>query len=314
MRPCARCPFQASLVLAFAVSILMVAPGWGDEPSLERLHEAQRTTPANVDASTTQEPETTAPGLGLSPKERLRLLTQRFLDRITSSQGTNATAIIGRFQVQTEYRDLRAGDQAEWRNTARVDLPIGRRFLIRADVPYYNARFDQSDPSHTWVSGLGNAFIRMGALVYDAPALKVFAGGDVGFPTADSGELGNEKYTLGPGFAIGAPVPDWGIMLFWRFQQVVSVGGDPDTREVDYSRFRFRFVKPLSEDWWVHAEPEVRIDWTRGARTAVLSQFEIGRKMDKHWRLFTRPAVGFSGDHVPGTYDWFIRFGVRYMF
>jgi len=27
-----------------------------------------------------------------------------------------------------------------------------------------------------------------------------------------------------------------------------------------------------------------------------------------------RPAVGFSGDGVPGSYDWFIRIGVRYMF
>ena len=181
-------------------------------------------------------------------------------------------------------------------------------------MPFYNATFDPAHASSTWVSGLGDVFVRMGYLAYNTPSLRVLVGGDVVFPTSEKDELGKSKYSLGPGFAISAPVPEWGVMLFWRFQQLVSVGGDPSTRDVDLTRLRFRFSKPLSEKWWVHAEPEIRIDWTNGAKTAVLSQFEIGRKLDDHWRLFMRPAVGISGNDVPGAYDWFIRIGVRYMF
>jgi hypothetical protein len=247
------------------------------------------------------------------PVDLLREQAQRLLDRITAENGINPTAIIGRFQLQTEYRDLR-DSRAQWRNVARADLPIGERFLIRTNVAYYNAAFKPSDPSHTWQSGLGDVYVRLGALVYDTPALRLFVGGDVIFPTADNDELGRSKYSVGPGFAVSAPVPEWGMALFWRFQHVVSVGGDPSEADVDYSRFRFRFARPLSETWWVHAEPEVRIDWTNGARTAVLSQFEVGRKLDDRWRLFMRPAVGLTRTDVPGSYDWLVRFGVRYMF
>jgi hypothetical protein len=247
------------------------------------------------------------------PVDLLRAQVQRTLDRITAENGNNATAIVGRFQFQTEYRDLH-GNRAALRNVARLDLPIGERFLIRTDVPFYYAKFNPSDASNTWVSGVGDIFVRMGALVYDTPGLRLFAGGDVIFPTANTDETGRSKYSVGPGIAISAPLPEWGVMLFWRFQQVVSVGGDPSAQDVDYTRLRFRFAKPLSPDWWVHAEPEIRIDWANAAKTAVLSQFEIGRKLDGHWRLFMRPAIGVSGNDVPGAYDWFIRFGVRYMF
>ena len=316
-----------SITLATAMLCLAAPLGWGQEPQLEDLPpEVSGQSPQKKPGVPTpdsregraapegSEPEApTGHPLLHSLDQLVHAQAQRLLDLTTAGNGDNATAIIGRFQLQTEYRDLN-GNLAALRNVARVDLPIGQKFLIRTDVPFYNAKFNPSDASNTWVSGVGDIFVRMGALVYDTPGLKLFVGGDVIFPTSDEDELGRKKYTLGPGFAVSAPIPEWGAVLFWRFQHVVSVGGDPSTQDVDYSRFRFRFAKPLSEDWWVHAEPEIRIDWANGAKTAVLSQFEIGRRLDEHWRLFMRPAIGVSGNDVPGAYDWFIRFGVRYMF
>lgn len=295
---------------------LSASPGWGQDPRPEQPEESGPAGQTEQGAPPTggREPETPQTSHPLMrPVDLLRAQAQQLLDRITAENGNNETAIVGRFQLQTEYRDLH-GNQAALRNVARVDLPIGQKFLIRTDVPFYYAKFNPSDASNTWVSGVGDIFVRMGALVYDTPGLKLLAGGDVIFPTANTDETGRSKYSVGPGIAISAPVPELGVMLFWRFQQVVSVGGDPSAQDVDYTRLRFRFSKPLSANWWVHAEPEIRIDWANGAKTAVLSQFEIGRKLDNHWRLFMRPAVGVTNNDVPGAYDWFIRLGVRYMF
>lgn len=296
---------------------LTAAPGWGEGSKPDRLEESGLAgRPEQSGGATPGTPAEPPPARHplMVPVDLLREQAQRTLDRITAENGTNETAIVGRFQLQTEYRDLRDSNQAQLRNVARFDLPIGDRFLVRTDVPFYNARFTPSDASSTWSGGLGDVFIRMGALVYDTPGLKLFAGGDVIFPTSESDELGTNKYSLGPGIAISAPVPEWGMVTFFRFQHIVSVGGDPGEKDTELTRLRFRFSKPLSENWWVHAEPEVRIDWNSKATTAVLSQFEIGRKLDHHWRLFMRPAVGITGNDVPGAYDWFIRFGVRYMF
>jgi hypothetical protein len=319
--------------------LCLAAPlGWGQEPQLEDLppevsgQKKQSAEGAEPPGQTKQgipptdghegrteseggEPEAPQTRHPLMfPVDLLRAQVQRTLDRITAENGNNETAIVGRFQLQTEYRDLRDSNQALLRNVARFDIPIGDRFLIRTDVPFYNARFTPSDASSTWSDGLGDIFIRMGALVYDRPGMKLFAGGDVIFPTAEQDELGQNKYSLGPGIAISAPVAEWDLMTFFRFQHIVSIGGDPSEKDVDLTRLRFRFSKSLSEKWWVHAEPEVRIDWNTKASTAVLSQFEIGRRLDHHWRLFMRPAVGITGNDVPGSYDWFIRLGVRYMF
>jgi hypothetical protein len=320
---------RRSVACVVAVYCLSASPGWGQEPQLKDLPpEVSGQSPqkkpgvptpdsregrAAPEGSEPEAPPQTGHSLLHSVDLLVRAQAQRLLDLTTAGNGDNATAIVGRFQLQTEYRDLR-GNQAILRNVARVDLPIGERFLIRMDVPFYNARFTPSDASHTWTGGLGDVFIRLGARVYNTPALQLFAGSEVVFPTSDEDELGRKKYSLGPGIAISAPIPEWGAMLFWRFQHIVSVGGDPSEKDVDQTRLRFRFAKPLSANWWVHAEPEIRIDWTNGAKTAVLSQFEIGRRLDDHWRLFMRPAVGVTNNDVPGAYDWFIRFGVRYMF
>lgn len=294
---------------------LTATQGWGQDSQPDRPEESGPAGQTEQNAPPTDEREPgTQPASPVNPETNpLRAQEQRLLDRITAGNGNNETAIVGRFQLSTEYRDLH-GNQAAVRNVARVDLPIGNRYLIRIDVPFYNAKFNQNDASNTWVSGVGDIFIRVGALVYDRPGLRLFAGSDVIFPTANTDETGANKYSVGPGIAVSAPVPEWGVMLFWRFQQIVSVGGDPSAQDVDYTRLRFRFAKSLSPNWWVHAEPEIRIDWTNGAKTSVLSQFEIGRKLDDHWRLFMRPAVGVTNNDVPGAYDWFIRFGVRYMF
>jgi hypothetical protein len=306
-----------TVACAVAMLCLTAASGWGQGSKPDRAEESGQAGRPEQSAPPTAEREPEAPQTGhplVRLADSLRAQAQRTLDRIAAENGNNETAIVGRFQVQTEYRDLRDSNQALLRNVARFDIPIGDRFLIRTDVPFYNARFTPSDASSTWSDGLGDIFIRMGALVYDSPGMKLFAGGDVIFPTSEQDELGQNKYSLGPGIAISAPVAEWDLMTFFRFQHIVSIGGDPSEKDVDLTRLRFRFSKSLSENWWVHAEPEVRIDWNSKASTAVLSQFEIGRKLDHHWRLFMRPAVGITGNDVPGSYDWFIRLGVRYMF
>jgi hypothetical protein len=43
-------------------------------------------------------------------------------------------------------------------------------------------------------------------------------------------------------------------------------------------------------------------------------EFEVGKRLDEHFRAWVRPAVGLWGAGIPGAYDWFTQVGIRYIF
>lgn len=244
-------------------------------------------------------------------REAISTMASRLLNLQTGDLGINGAAIIGRAQLSTEYRDRRDGS-IQLENVARVDVPITDRFLLRADVPHLG--FDPNTAGGSTQSGFGDISFRVGGQVWRAPEFMVLAGTDIILPSASHPDLGRGKYQVGPAVAVAIPIAGLNSIMQPVAQQVVSLGGDSSRQDVNYSRMKIGFDTPWGQNWWTTVEPNFFIDWTQKAKTAMNLEFEVGRKLGEHYRVWLRPAVGLWGTGVPGAYDWFTQVGIRYMF
>ena len=245
-------------------------------------------------------------------KALLSNISDRLLNVLSGDNGTNRTAIIGRFQISGEFRERRDGS-AQVENVERLDIPIGDRLIIRTDVPFVG--LDPQASGSTSLSGLGDISARLGGQVWARPAFTTFFEGQVVFPTASDPDLGRGKYQFVPGLTFSIPIQSLDTVFFPAVQQFISVGGDPSRNNVQYTKLGLEFTTTWANNlWWTTIEPDLYVDWTQKGKTAMNLEFEVGRRLGDHFRVWLRPAVGLWGTGVPGAYDWFTQFGIRYMF
>ena len=245
-------------------------------------------------------------------KEALSTMANRLLNILTTDNGTNRTAVIGRAQLSSEYRDRR-GSGVSLSNVARVDVPLATNLLWRTDADL--SWFDPQTSGSNSVAGIGDVSTRLGARIWERPAFTAFFEFQVVFPTAGNDNLGRGKYQLVPGLTFSLPISRLDTGFFPGIQQSVSVGGDPSRNDVNFTKLSFEFTTPWANNlWWTTVEPDLIVDWTQKAKTAMNLEFEAGRRLGNHFRIWLRPAVGLWGTGVPGAYDWYAQIGIRYMF
>jgi len=239
-------------------------------------------------------------------------ISNRLLNVLSGDNGTNRTAIIGRFQISGEYREQRDGS-ARVENVERLDIPIGDRLIFRTDVPFMG--LDQRVSGSTSVSGLGDISARLGGQIWARPAFTTFFEGQVVFPTASDPDLGRGKYQFVPGLTFSIPIQVLDTVFMPAVHQTFSFGGDPSRKDVHYTKVALEFTTTWANNlWWTTIEPDLYVDWIQKGKTAMNLEFEVGRRLGDHFRVWLRPAVGLWGTGVPGSYDWFTQFGIRYMF
>jgi hypothetical protein len=327
------------MLVALLVRLVMLGlwvgveiPAFGQGPELELPEEAGVQGPGRPPSPSTPPPSPPSPGAPSAAKapretpveagqaavrrgpvgERLQNLKDRLLDLQSAAHGTSATRFVPRIQLSTEYRE-RPNGGGENRSVLRVDRPIGDRAVVRVDVRFQGRNTTEGDTSTT-KSGLGDLFVRAGYRLVDRKGFHLFVGSDVIFPTADPDVLGRGKYQIGPGMAASIALSEINSTLFPLAQHIRSVGGDPSRREVNYSLLSLRLNTPWSPTWWTFVQPELRVDWQRNRKTAMLITGEIGRVLDAHYRLFSRLGGAAWGANVTGGYEFLGQVGVRYMF
>jgi hypothetical protein len=245
-------------------------------------------------------------------KELLSNISNRLLNVLSGDNGTNRTAVIGRFQISGEYRDRRDGS-SQLENVERIDIPLGDRLIFRTDVPFL--RYDPQVSGSTSLSGLGDVSARLGGQIWTRPAFTAFFEGQVVFPTASDPALGRGKYQFVPGLTFSIPIEKLSTVFIPGVTQTVSFGGDPSRKDVHFTKLSMEFTTTWANNlWWTTIEPDLYADWTQKGKTAMNLEFEAGRRLGEHFRVWLRPAVGLWGNGVPGSYDWFAQVGIRYMF
>ncbi len=177
---------KIALVLLLLCSALLpgaLAPAYGQEAPTSEPEAAE---PIETDDPATAPDEETRKRrlfkrLGpqvLTPEEQEQASR---LSKIAAAQGTDPTAIVGRFQLSTRYIDL-PGNSRVTTLVGRLDLALRNNWLLRVDVP--QVWTDPNLPGVPNQSGLSDLFVRTGGRVYSAPGYAFFAGVDFTFPTA----------------------------------------------------------------------------------------------------------------------------------
>jgi hypothetical protein len=238
------------------------------------------------------------------------------LSKIAAAQGTDPTAIVGRFQLSTRYIDL-PGNSRFTTLVGRLDLALRNNWLLRVDIPQV-----WTDPNLPLQrvpnqSGLSDVFVRTGGRLYSVAGYAFFAGMDFTFPTAagpPGPPLGLGKYTIGPLAATARAFPDINSLLFGLIQHQTTVGGDPSRKDVELSRFALTVNTVWGERWWTQAQGLIILDWNRNTRTGMTLEFQGGHRLTPKWLVYLQPGVGLFGRDVLGVYDWSIEVGFRRMF
>ena len=95
--------------------------------------------------------------------------------------------------------------------------------------------------------------------------------------------------------------PIWPSLGFLLLQDVRSVGGNPSRPHSP------RSVANISqciwtERWWTTLQLDVNADWSKNGNRGT-SEFEIGHRLDSHWRVCLRPGIGLWGQDIANSYD-----------
>ncbi len=280
-------------------------------------------------------------------------ISNRLLNVNSWDNSTNRTAIIGRFQISGEYRDRRDGS-AQVENVERLDIPVGNRMIFRTDVPFLNFNPQMSGSTSVsglgdisarlggqiWARPAFTAFFE-GQVVFPTASDQTWEGVNTSSSRADvlhsDSRFGYRVYPGGTanillGWGIRAErmcsitkiglefTTTWANNLWWTtiepdlYVDCVQSEAIPVRQDVNYSKIKIGLDTPWGQNWWTTVEPNFSIDWTQKAKTAMNLEFEVGRRLGDHFRVWLRPAVGLWGTGVPGAYDWFTQFGIRYMF
>lgn len=223
--------------------------------------------------------------------------------------GTDPTETVTRVEISNEWQARQHGDEADVL-TARFDVGLFERFLLRADVPgvYASPEGASSD------AGIGDVRAQIGWRAFEDPLLRMYFGLGVVLDTAAEDSLGDGWNQIVPIAAASGSLPAIRSRLYETIEHFVSFSGDGERRGIATTRTRVRLMTEWSDAVWTQAGGTFVVDWKSGEQTGLALDVEAGRAFGEHVRAWIRPEIGVFGEDVPGIVDWSIAVGVRWLF
>jgi hypothetical protein len=191
--------------------------------------------------------------------------------------------------------------------------------LLRLEVPFPDDKTDfEGDPLNP---DLGDIKVRVGfrpVRMHDIPVSSFI---EVTFPTADPESQGSGKYQL-----TGAIQPTVKIPLTEQLsqshamtfsplvKQVVSVAGDEDRKNINYTQFEPALREAWQKKYWLKMTPKVIVDWEQDANTGSVLELEIGWIINRRWSTWLMLGTRLWGEGIPSTYDKRVELGVSFLF
>ena len=186
---------------------------------------------------------------------------------------------------------------------------------VRVDVPWVDKSVAEGgDPLDV---GLGDVKGRIGLHAVRAGSGRLSPFLDLVFPTAGSAALGSGKWQLGPGATLSVPLPaPWsGPTRAARFvpklEQYVSIGGDPDRKDVSYTQAELKLEVEWRRGLMLSVNPKPVVDWTAGFDTAAVLEVQGTWIVSPAWRLWAKGGARLWGPTLPATYDRQLELAVR---
>jgi hypothetical protein len=134
-------------------------------------------------------------------------------------------------------------------------------------------------------------------------------------PTATATQLGQGKFSMGPGVVLLTTPGHWVIGML--INNVWSVAGSGSRPDVNQMLLQWFVNYNMKKGWYITTSPIITADWeqTNGGRWVVPFSGGVGRIM----RLGFQPAnitVQFYGNavHPPGASPWSMRMQLQFLY
>jgi len=191
--------------------------------------------------------------------------------------------------------------------------------LLRLEVPFPDEKTSfEGDPFNP---RLGDIKVRTGFRPFHIDEIPVSTFLEVTFPTADPESLGSGKYQLTAGIQptvripLSEPLSQSHKMTFSPLvKQVVSVAGDEDRKNINYTQFELALRDTWRNLFWLKLTPKPVIDWEQDAKTGAVLELELGWIVNRHWSMWMMLGTSLWGEGVPSTYDKRVELGVSFLF
>lgn len=191
--------------------------------------------------------------------------------------------------------------------------------LLRLEAPFPDEKTDfEGNPFNPH---LGDIKVRVGFHPFPVEDIPVFTFVEVTFPTASPEDLGSGKYQLTGGIQPTFKIPlsealsQSNAMIFSPLvKQVVSVGGDEDRKNINYTQFELALRDVWEKKYWLKLTPKPVIDWEQDGKTGAVLELEIGWIINRNWSTWLMLGTRLWGEGVPSTYDQRVELGVAYLF
>jgi hypothetical protein len=290
-----------------------MTPGQAEEtPTLENEPEPEGEPEGPASPSEQQPRRRVFKRVGPQPMTAEQREEAERLRKVAAKYGTDPTAIVGRFQLTSQYLDLTKGANATV-STARLDLPFRKDFLLRMDMPFLRTS-DPNNPGMSSHRGASDFSVTAGWRAYNTPEYALLVGAVSTFPTAAHDTLGFGKYTVGPAVATARFLPRLDSFLIGLLSYQTSVGGDPSRKDVSLFNITAQVNSFWGQRWWTVLQSVWNVDFERSGKSSMVMELEGGRNLIGRFGAYIRPGVGIYGRDVAGAYIWNIEVGVRYVF
>ncbi len=218
---------------------------------------------------------------------------------------THAQAPRGRVELKRQNTDHDTPGESS-RTTVRLEaLPEGRVALWRLDLPFPDEKdtFSGSpfDPR------LGDIKLRARLRPVDVGGAPVAFFSELTFPTADPDSLGQGKYQVMAGAETIHPLAsissdDHKLSFSPQLQQVVSVAGHQDRKDINYTKFELALRDVWRKAYSLKITAKPVIDWVQDGKTGAVAELEGGVTLEHGWRVLLMLGGRLWGEGVPSTY------------
>jgi hypothetical protein len=198
-------------------------------------------------------------------------------------------------------------------------LPDGPVRLLRLELPFPDEK--TSFEGSPFNPRLGDIKTRLGFKAVRLLGTPWTTFIELTFPTADPETLGSGKYqvTLGtetsrPLISIDTASSTHRWFLAALIEQVVSVAGDPDTKNINYTKFELGVGDVWRQDYSGKLTVKPVIDWEQDAKTGAVAELEGAINVSSNWRVTLMLGGQLWGTGVPSTYSKRVELKIRYSF
>lgn len=213
-----------------------------------------------------------------------------------------------RFFVRSEFREDEVGNEVSIISPL-YDFPLNNEWSVRLQAPVVSRNPSLVGRTET---GMGDITMRIANKTFaNEGGATWFLALDTTWDTASDATLGKGKNRAAPTIFGFIKLPKLGILAFPQIQTFITLGGDDNRTDVNFTSVKFPFIKKMPDRYYLFVDPFVAWDHARDEQSTGTLDLEVGRFVNPSMMLYARPGTTLWGDNSAFSFKYNIEIGFR---